>query len=536
MLAQLVELGDFFGATRQRLFGQALLGDILQHGDDERGLSLCVAHQRACRSAPDGVPILPPVGFFDGRRFLVALDQRDEQLPPLVHNVVRQQVRQGPQVQFFGAVLQHRLQRGVALQQPPFQIDAHDADGCAVEDRAQVCFAFAQRRFDLARGAYVTGDAFHGDELPLVVEDGRIAHLDPDGVPVLVLQAKPDRLGDRVMEEVVNERVIVRVDQRLGGLVERIGFFGRIASDGQDCRADVLEAPIRPDTETVNDVLGVFRQQPVAGFALAQRLGCLPLRRDVGDEAFEHDPVPKRDGLALLPHPFFGAACGLDPVDQLEWPAVTERLADAAANDVAVVRVNEIGERGRLAREELLWRVAGEGQAAFADEFHRPVGIVLAAVHHARQVAHQCAERALAFLQSVLGGFLASEPVVMEHHEQAGDHDSPGEAFEDQPHARFLAEVVRHVKRRDKPQAGDEGVAQQKPPGLALGIPVHNKRPAVCLRRVRKPSSPGPSPSGRRGAGQRKVPVVSHEKGSKALSIHAPSLCEQTSEDAVHNS
>ena len=100
-----------------------------------------------------------------------------------------------------------------------------------------------------------------------------------------------------------------------------------------------------------------------------------------------------------LPDPFDVAVAALDPVFDEKAPVFQQRRGNFFAHACAVFRMLQLLVRKVAVVQKLLRAVAGQVVATVADELHRPVLVVAAAINHAVEVAHQRRQHALLLAQ-----------------------------------------------------------------------------------------------------------------------------------------
>ena len=129
---------------------------------------------------------------------------------------------------------------------------------------------------------------------------------------------------------------------------------------------------------------------------------------DVGHHAFEsfHFAVVGIDGDSLFPDPFLLAGCCADTVFHLEMPTFGNCRLHMVPNQLPVIRVDDVCIGDFFVPDKSLLLVACQQNAPFADELHRPICIVVAAVGHARQIRQERGKTAISFLLRRVGSSL----------------------------------------------------------------------------------------------------------------------------------
>ena len=131
-------------------------------------------------------------------------------------------------------------------------------------------------------------------------------------------------------------------------------------------------------------------------------------------------PLAGEHPSPLLPDPFLLAVGRGDSIDEFERSASRERFLDLLAHDGAVLGVDQFLVGYLRVVYQFGRGIAGEFLAALAHELHGPELVVAAAVGHPGEIAHQCGERPLAFLERLLGA------LALGHILDAKDHLPPG--------------------------------------------------------------------------------------------------------------
>ena len=159
-----------------------------------------------------------------------------------------------------------------------------------------------------------------------------------------------------------------------------------------------------------------------------QRLFRLLLRGDVGDEPLQKEEVILLVILPLsaLPHPFQAAVFRGEAVGHFIRSVCGSGHLRLFPDPFLVVFRNQLIVDDAPA-DELFRRVAGQREAAIADECHRPVLVIFAPIHHAGNIAHDSRKLLLALAQRFFRA------------------DAPGNVVQDGDHGAF----IRHCQRAE---------------------------------------------------------------------------------------
>jgi hypothetical protein len=170
------------------------------------------------------------------------------------------------------------------------------------------------------------------------------------------------------------------------------------------------------DVEQGGELAGALR------YPLFEQLPGLDAVGDVGDKPLARDEGAFRVAhpATLLEDPFLVPGGGADAVGEAVGDVGRDRGLDVAPDPDLVVGVDEVGVGRAAVVAQVIRLVAGEVEAAVADEAHRPAGVVAAAVGHAGQVAEEGGEDALALAEGRVGplalGDVADDGRRADHH------------------------------------------------------------------------------------------------------------------------
>ncbi len=142
-------------------------------------------------------------------------------------------------------------------------------------------------------------------------------------------------------------------------------------------------------------------------------------RAEVGDQTFETEQLPgrRKDAAANLGDPLDVAAAVDDLVGQFEPFAASRAHLHAGPHVFAVFGMNQVAETHRAVSHQRSGWIAGEFEATFADELHRPAPVAVAAVDHAGHVVHERAQAAPLRTQAF---FVELAPRDVDHHADHG--------------------------------------------------------------------------------------------------------------------
>jgi hypothetical protein len=129
----LVELG----LADQFLFGALALADVLDHGDGRRRATALVALQHGAHVGPQRVPRLGEAPRLQRKRLSPSAEHLGQELGHDLSVVAAQVVGEARAGELAGTDAEHLLERRVDLQGDAEPVEAEDADGGAVEQRAK---------------------------------------------------------------------------------------------------------------------------------------------------------------------------------------------------------------------------------------------------------------------------------------------------------------------------------------------------------------------------------------------------------------
>lgn len=140
-------------------------------------------------------------------------------------------------------------------------------------------------------------------------------------------------------------------------------------------------------------------------------------------------PIPffRKNAATLFPDPFLDASGRDDAIGNLEWLARLQRLLHIVPDHLPIIGMNDLGIRNSRRACQFLGGVAGEGQRALADEVHRPILVVAAAIGHAGEIAHEREQGAATFPQGLLGALAALDVALQSAHQAAVEHQGKAE-------------------------------------------------------------------------------------------------------------
>ncbi len=112
---------------------------------------------------------------------------------------------------------------------------------------------------------------------------------------------------------------------------------------------------------------------------------------DVNDEPFQgqQGTFSGNHSPSLFPNPLLLSGGGADAIGELEGSSMLQSGLHLVPHGFPILRMDRLCVGDLPAPDQIRGGVTGQFEATLADKLHRPVPIVLAAIGHARQVAHQ---------------------------------------------------------------------------------------------------------------------------------------------------
>jgi len=211
----------------------------------------------------------------------------------------------------------------------------------------------------------------------------------------------------------------------------------------------------------------VLDDRPVPALAPLEFPLVLLALGDVDDDAFEYHLAVVDDGASVVSHPPHVAVGGLDAVGHGELLSFLDTSLDLLPEGLAVRLDDDLGAVRHVPALQRLGVVPGQFPRSLADERHRPLALVPAAIDHAGNVVHQ--RRELSPLLAELSLHLLALAHVPEVHRQprpgrVGVHLGPDPE-------RFGVALERRRLLRLHRLA--ETVVELRPRGLGELVPQH---------------------------------------------------------------
>ena len=188
--------------------------------------------------------------------------------------------------------------------------------------------------------------------------------------------------------------------QELADLAAGLAQFAAEALDVDQGRAEVVGADIDDAFEFVGLGLEVLEQ--LLALLLGQNSGGHVRHKTLQRLQIALSIV---HAGSLFPHPLDRTIGSANPIGDLIRLIFRQGLLGGVPDHLPIFRYDDVvvGQFG--VTTQVRGRISGQGHATVADELHRPIAVVPAAIGDPRQIAHQRRQSSPAFVKLVLGAF-----------------------------------------------------------------------------------------------------------------------------------